>query len=94
MSSGVWGGSIQPGFSCTKETGGHSLEDWRKDGDALVRQTAEQQFDECLEQFKAHQEQVVKSITRSKPQTEANNEPTNNEATTNERPRARSRRSR
>ena len=94
MSSGIWGGSIQPGFSCTKETGGHSLEDWRKDGDALVRQTAEQQFDECLEQFKANQDQVVKSITRSKPQTEANNEPTNNEDTTNERPRARSRRSR
>ena len=64
MSSGNWGGRVEPGLSCTKETGGHSLEDWRKDDYALVRQIARQQFDECLEQFKANQSQVIRNITK------------------------------
>lgn len=56
------GGMKEPDFSCVKEADGHSLEDWRKDGYALVRQTVEKQFDECLEQFKAKQEQLIKSL--------------------------------
>lgn len=59
-----WGGLVDPDFSCIKETGAYSLEDWRKDDYALVRQTAEQQFDECLEQFKANQDQIIEHITR------------------------------
>lgn len=56
------GGVKEPDFSCVKEADGYSLEDWRKDGYALVRQTVEKQFDECLEQFKAKQEQLIKSL--------------------------------
>ncbi len=99
MSASHWGGRVEPGLSCTKETGGHSLEDWQKDDYALVRQIAQQQFDECLEQFKANQSQVIRNITKI---TQSNDNASNSaasdnkEESSNERPtrRTRSRQSR
>lgn len=85
-----YGGTAEPGLSCTKETGGHSLEDWQKDDYALVRQITRQQFDGCLEQFQANQDQIIRNITRFNSRALNNVISDNKEESNNERTGTRS----